>query len=55
MRTSGTGGRDIFMLSVPVSVLVFFVIASFGGVTPFLRSTEHMLTSIAEWVMALFV
>ena len=54
MRTSGGGSRDVFMLSVPLAILVFFVIAASGGVTPFLRRIEHNLVGLVDWVRTLF-
>lgn len=54
LRTSGSGGRDVFMLSVPLGILVFYVVGASGGPTAFLRLLERNFTSFAEWVVRLF-
>jgi hypothetical protein len=54
MRTSGSGSRDVLMLTVPLSILVFFGIGAAGGITPFLRLIEGTLEAFGGWVMTLF-
>lgn len=53
MRTSGGGSRDVFMLSVPLAILVFYVVGASGGITPFLRRMEHHLVALVDWVRTL--
>ena len=50
MRTSGSGGRDGLMTTVPLVMLVVFVIAIAGGPRNTLGWVENMLWSMVEWV-----
>ena len=54
MQTSGGGGRDFFMLSVPLGILVFYVVGASGGPKAFLRLMERHFTALADWVVRLF-
>ena len=54
MRTSGGGGRDFFMLSVPLAILLFFVVGATGGPIAFLRLIEHNASAFADWIRTFF-
>jgi hypothetical protein len=53
MRTSGGGNRDITMRSVPLAILIAFVVFSNGGVNGTLRTLERTLWGAIEWVSRL--
>ena len=53
MRTSGGGNVDLLMLSVPLTILVVFVVMSGGGVENVLRTVERTMWAAVEWIGAL--
>ena len=53
MRTSGAGNRDLTMLTVPLLMLVAFVVLSGGGVTGILKSVERTLWATVDWFVQL--
>jgi hypothetical protein len=54
METSGRGGRDVFMLSVPLAILLAFSILSGGGVRHVVHVLEVTLWAAVDFVRALF-
>jgi hypothetical protein len=50
MRTSGAGNRDLTMLTVPLLMLVAFVVLSGGGVTGVLKTVERTLWAAVDWL-----
>jgi hypothetical protein len=52
MRTSGVG-RDAWMLSVPVGILVIVALFIAGGPEDLLRYMERSLESMVGWVVDL--
>lgn len=50
MRTSGGGGRDGLMTTVPLVMLVVFVMFMAGGPRSSLRWLESALRTLFDWV-----
>jgi hypothetical protein len=54
MRTSGTGGRDGLMTTVPLVMLLVFVVWMAGGPKSTVRWLESVLGSSFSWVGSFF-
>lgn len=54
MRASGGGGSDTLMTTVPLGILVIFVVFMFGGPAAFMKTSEAMLRSLVEWFATMF-
>lgn len=52
MRTSGTG-REGWMTTVPILMVVLFVAAVLGGPREVLKTVENYLGAIVSWVTQL--
>lgn len=52
MRTSGTH-NEVWMTSIPVAILLFFLTWMYGGPRPALRAVERSLVSFADWLQHL--
>lgn len=50
MRTSGGGNRDLTMLTVPLLMLVAFVVLTGGGIHGSLRTIERTLWATLDWL-----
>jgi hypothetical protein len=54
IRTSGKGGGDLLMMTVPVGILLIFGIITGGGVRNVLHMAELTLSAAYDFVAGLF-
>ena len=54
MRTSGKGGGDLLMMTVPVGILLVFGLMTGGGLRNILHMAELTLAAAYDFVAQLF-
>jgi hypothetical protein len=54
MRTSGSGNRDILMLSIPLAMLLVYGLMTGGGIGQLLRTVERTLWTTVDSVKVFF-